>query len=77
VILQAPGTCVVVATAVDGRQSVQTVNVSSSGGGPCGPGLSVDRGQVTFQIPPLADAATSDAGGGDGDGGHDDGGGDL
>jgi len=72
--LQAPGTCVLVATAVDGRKSVQTAEVYFGGSGPCGASLTASP--VTFAIPPLPDAATSDGGGdSDNDGGG--GGGDL
>jgi hypothetical protein len=75
-LLQA-GNCILVATAVDGRQSLVTVNVTSQGGGPCGPSLSVDN-PVMFSFPAVQDAAAPDTGGGSDAGAPDtSGGGDI
>jgi hypothetical protein len=61
VSLNAAGTCVLVATAIDGRQSVATVDVHLVTGGPCGPFYAADHPVTTFDFPFLeSDAAAPD-----------------
>jgi hypothetical protein len=55
--LPGAGTCNLVATAIDGRKAVATVNVHLQSTGPCGPLFVADH-DVTFTFPALPDGGS-------------------